>query len=273
MKNQKLFEYRSDDLYLHHTLSEQPDPDDFSFRSHSHNMVEIYYFLRGQARFVIEGSVYELSPGAVAVMACGQTHNLLLSDSAPYERITLLLDPAILPPEYNRLDEGIRIGNRLFSLTASEQIWFQESIRLIQAASLERRQALIQSFAAAVFILLVSKLDTLGRQTADIETPVVKAVIEYINRHLAEPLSLDIIAQALYSNKVSLNRKFHEIMGCSIWEYILRRRTFAARQRLHFSGSISAAFEHSGFNDYSTFFRAYKKYIGLSPSEDLKRAK
>ena len=273
MKDLKIFDYRCSDLYLHHTLSPEPDPNDFSFKSHSHNMVEIYYFLRGNARFAIEGNVYELVPGTVTVMACGQTHNLLLSDSAPYERIALLLDPSTLSPEYDLLDEAIHTGNSLFRLTSSEQIWFQESIRIIQSASEDTRHPLIKHFAAAVFTLLASKPGTQERKTADIETPAVKSVIEYINRHLADDLSLDIIAKALYSNKVSLNRKFHEIMGCSIWEYILRRRTFAARQRLYFSGSISDAFEHSGFHDYSTFFRAYKKYVGLSPSEDLKKAK
>ena len=273
MKDRKIFEYRCSDLYLHHTLSSEPDPSDFSFKSHSHNMVEIYYFLRGNACFAIEGNVYELAPGNVTVMACGQTHNLLLSDSAPYERIALLLDPSLLSSEYELLDEAIHTGNSLFTLTEAEQIWFQQSIHIIQNAAESSRSLLIRHFAAALFTLLASKLDTQDRKIADSEPPAVKAVIEYINRHLADELSLDIIAKALYSNKVSLNRKFHEIMGCSIWEYILRRRTFAARQRLYFSGSISDAFEHSGFRDYSTFFRAYKKYVGLSPSEDLKKAK
>ena len=30
--------------------------------------------------------------------------------------------------------------------------------------------------------------------------------------------------------------------------------------------------EKSGFNDYSSFFRSYKKVIGISPSEDIKKS-
>ena len=62
-------------------------------------------------------------------------------------------------------------------------------------------------------------------------------------------------------------------MGCTVWEYVVRRRIYSSRQRLFFSGSVTDAFENSGFNDYSSFFRAYKRIIGVSPSEDLKNHK
>ena len=91
MKKKKLFVYRDDLLNLHHTLTLEPATDDFSFKSHSHNMVEIYYFLRGNARFVVEGNIFALERGNILIMASGQTHHLLLEPSAVYERMALLL--------------------------------------------------------------------------------------------------------------------------------------------------------------------------------------
>lgn len=269
MKKKKLFVYRDDSLYLHHTLTLQPATDDFSFKSHSHNMVEIYYFLRGNARFVVEGNIFPLERGNILVMASGQTHHLLLDASAVYERMALLIDTAAVPPEFDALSEQIYAGCNHFELTTAEQTWFEESFSLITRVSEDMQKNLVFSFATMVFSLLSTKLN----RAADIhiEDNTIKKTINFINKNLSNELSLDIIASALYCSKASLNRRFHEIMGCTVWEYVMRRRIFSARQRLFFSGNVTEAYEKSGFSDYSSFFRAYKKIVGVSPSEDLKK--
>ena len=273
MKIKKLFDFKCGDMYLHHTLTQNPDCEDFSFKSHSHNMAEVYYFLRGKARFAVDGNVYDLRRGNVVVMGCGQTHNLLLESCTAYERIALLIDAASLPVEFSFLEQQLSAGKNFFELSAKEQIWFEQNIGIIKSAKEESRRDLTIGFAATLFSFLSSKLQTSEFDDKTEQSPIVKQVVSYVNRHLAEELSLDIICRALYTNKVSLNRKFSAIMGCSIWEYVLRRRIFAARQRLYISGSITEAYENSGFKDYTTFWRAYKKYVGVSPSVDLKKAK
>lgn len=269
MKKKKLFVYRDDSLYLHHTLTLQPATDDFSFKSHSHNMVEIYYFLRGNARFVVEGNIFPLERGNILVMASGQTHHLLLEPSAVYERMALLIDTAAVPREFESLSEQIYDGCNLFELTKAEQTWFEESFSLVTKVQEDMQKNLIFSFASMVFSMLSTKLI----RAADnrIENNIIKKTINYINKNLSNELSLDIIANALYCSKASLNRKFREIMGCTVWEYVVRRRIFNARQRLFLGGSVTDAYEKSGFCDYSSFFRAYKKIIGVSPSEDIKK--
>ena len=96
--------------------------------------------------------------------------------------------------------------------------------------------------------------------------------INFINKNLSNELSLEIIANALYCSRVTLNRKFREIMGCTVWEYVIRRRIYSARQQLFLGDAITDVYQKSGFNDYSTFFRAYKKIIGVSPSEDFRKS-
>lgn len=270
MKKKKLFVYRDDNVYLHHTLTLDPATDDFSFKSHSHNMIEVYYFLRGNARFVVEGNIFPLERGCVLVMASGQTHHLLLEPSTAYERMALLIDTAAIPPEFETLQDQVYDGVNFFMLDKREQIWFEESFSLITKTAEDMQKNLIFSFASMIFSLLSTKL---WRTTErHVEDDIIKKTINYINKNLSNELSLDIIANALYCSKVSLNRNFREIMGCTVWEYVIRRRIFSARQRLFLSGNVTEAFEKSGFADYSSFFRAYKRIIGISPSEDLKKS-
>ena len=121
-----------------------------------------------------------------------------------------------------------------------------------------------------IFGMLLNKLSPTTEQR--IEDDMIKRTINYINKNLSGELSLDIIARALYMSRVSLNRKFRKIMGCTVWEYVIRRRIYSARQQLFLGRSITDAYQTSGFNDYSSFFRAYKKTVGISPSEDIKKS-
>ncbi len=270
MKKKKLFVYRDDSCYMHHTLTLDPAIDDFSFKSHSHNMVEVYYFLRGNARFVVEGNIFPLERGSVLVMSSGQTHNLLLEPSTIYERMALLIDTASIPQEYLSLSEQIYEGINLFTLDKREQIWFEESFATITKSPDDVQKNLILSFISMIFALLGNKLAK--NSIVHVENDMIKKTINYINKNLSGELSLEIIANALYCSKVTLNRKFREMMGCTVWEYVIRRRIYSARQHLILGGDVTDAYQKSGFNDYSSFFRAYKKIIGISPSEDLKKS-
>ena len=258
MKKKKLFIYSDDTLHLHHTLTLEPATDDLTFKSHSHNMVEIYYFLRGNARFVVEGNIFPLERGNILVMASGQTHHLLL------------IDTVAVPREYALLSEQIYEGANLFVLENREQIWFEESFLMITKSPEDMKKNLIFSFASMIFGMLLNKLSPAIDQR--IEDDIIKKTINYINKNLSGELSLDIIARALYMSRVSLNRKFRKIMGCTVWEYVIRRRIYSARQQLFLGRSITDAYQKSGFNDYSSFFRAYKKTVGTSPSEDIKKS-
>ena len=270
MKKKKMFVYRDNLVYLHHTLTLDPSTDDFSFKSHSHNMVEIYYFLRGNARFVVEGNIFNLERGNVLVMASGQTHNLLLEPSVVYERMALLIDTSAVPPEYDIISEKIYDGANLFTLDKREQILFEEGFATITKSPNDIQKHLIFSFASMVFAMLSNKLSR-NTQTL-IEDDMIKKTINFINKNLTNELNLETISSALYCSRVTLNRKFREIMGCTVWEYVIRRRIYAARQQLFLGGNITDVYQKSGFNDYSSFFRAYKKVIGISPSEDVKKA-
>ncbi len=270
LNKKKLFVYRDDFLHFHHTLTLDPSTDDLLFKSHSHNMIEIYYFLRGNAHFSVEGNIYKLERGNVIVMTSGQTHNLMLEPCPAYERIVLNIDSSATPEAFDAIRDRLVDGNNFFKLTKQEQLWFEESLNYIKRVNEDMRENLIYAFATMVFSLLSTKVNT-RTALSPIQDATIKNTVNYINKNLTKKLSLDIIAGALYCNKAVLNRKFRKIMGCNVWEYVVRKRIYTARQTLFNSLDINTAFEKSGFNDYSSFFKAYKKLIGVSPSDDLKK--
>ena len=91
------------------------------------------------------------------------------------------------------------------------------------------------------------------------------SIVEYINGHLFEELSLEILAEKFYLSKNHLNRLFKEASGSTVWEYIRLKRLLAAHWRIAGGAAATAAAADCGFHDYSAFYRAYKKHFGVAP--------
>lgn len=98
-------------------------------------------------------------------------------------------------------------------------------------------------------------------------------IIDFLNEHMYEPLSLDGICDRFYMSKSHLNRKFKLMTGSTVWEYITAKRLLSAKELLQLGEPPTKVFSKCGFNDYSSFFRAYKAKFGLSPKNeaDFKR--
>lgn len=272
MTKEILFSLREESLKIHHTLTARPSKDNFAFQSHSHNMYEIYLFLNGDGDFVVEGNVVPLERGVLIFTLCGQTHNLLLkSDEKPYERIALMFGEKYLPKKCEELLQMASKSGCVAKFSENEINWLLQSLEILKSGDSEYTK---KSLSASLINLIVHKtmISSQKANTYDeTEDNLVKQIIHYIDRHFGENISLDSIERALYRDKAYLGRRFKEVMGCSMWEYIIRKRIFSARQQLYLTQSVSDAFAASGFGDYSAFYRKYKKYVGCSPSEDLKQ--
>ena len=96
-------------------------------------------------------------------------------------------------------------------------------------------------------------------------------IITYLNEHMYEPLSLDSICERFYISKSNLNRKFKLLTGSTVWEYITTKRLLYAKELLQTGIPPTKAFSKCGFNDYTSFFRAYKAKFNVSPKHDAEK--
>ena len=273
MNETVLFSYRDEQLNFHHTVTPSPDPDNFPFRLHSHHMHELYYFAGGDADFTVEGVTYPLSKGSLILSAGGQVHHLSVRNTGlPYERIVLMFGINLLSEAAEPLILAAERGSHLFRLDEREQVWFEECCLAIENGTMsedERRDAI---FSFLNLLLTKAKgLLAVSPMGDDTENETVRQIVHYVNRNLTSSLSLSLLEKEFFRDKATLNRLFKPIMGCSIWEYVIRKRIFNARQELYLSGDVNAAFLASGFGDYSVFYRNYVRITGLSPSADRSR--
>ena len=99
----------------------------------------------------------------------------------------------------------------------------------------------------------------------------IVSILQYLSLNLTEPLSIDDIAERFYISKYHMMRRFKEETGYTIHSYVAEKRLLLARQLLQSGQSVTEACYRSGYQDYSTFSRAYRKRFGASPSADQRR--
>ena len=62
-------------------------------------------------------------------------------------------------------------------------------------------------------------------------------------------------------------RKFKEETGYTLHNYIVSKRLLMARNLISEGMPVVKAAHESGFTEYSTFSRAYRRQFGQTPSE------
>ena len=96
----------------------------------------------------------------------------------------------------------------------------------------------------------------------------IEIVIEYIENHLNDKLTLETVAEAVHFSKYHLHRMFTEITGMTIHDYIQRRQLTEAAKLLVFSDKpiIDIAFL-CGYESQQSFSAAFKSMYKFPPAE------
>ncbi|WNS43713.1 response regulator transcription factor [Paenibacillus sp. MMS20-IR301] len=100
----------------------------------------------------------------------------------------------------------------------------------------------------------------------------VQFMTEYIHKHYAEDITLEVLASQLYISKNYLNQLFKKVTGETFTNYVIRVRIEKAKALLlegnHLIYEVS---EMVGYQNVPYFSTLFKKYCGVSPSELIKR--
>ncbi|GAA0790766.1 hypothetical protein GCM10008910_00910 [Faecalicatena orotica] len=91
---------------------------------------------------------------------------------------------------------------------------------------------------------------------------------EYIAKNLRKPIQVGDIAPAIGINRSYLARRFSEVEGITIQNYIMKERCAHAANMLKFSNySIALIAEYFCFSSQSHFGRNFKQFYGMTPKE------
>ncbi|MBQ7336306.1 MAG: AraC family transcriptional regulator [Clostridia bacterium] len=245
-------------------------PNTAEFERHCHTKYEIIYILQGEGKYIVEGCEYPLHPHALLLMRPYEYHYVCPDRNRAYERIVIYFEENTLPDAIKNCPSIHGKQGNYYSLTDSSSPLRSafEALSAIDALSehgtkhTPEAEALLQATVAQIILLLT--LETPAPPSTE-DSAVVRHIIEYLNLHLTEEISLDNLAKEFFVSKYHLCRMFHQQTGASIFTYFNTKRIALARKMLADGENATAVALRLGFRDYSTFYRAYRKQTGESP--------
>lgn len=244
--------------------------------SHYHDFCKLLMLCSGSGGYVADGQRYSLQAGDLVLIGSHCVHRPEFAPELPYERIIIYIDPAFLESHSHGRDDlqSVFSGERGHVLRCGKQ----RADRLFALAQDLERELAGDGFgkipvSEGMLLRLVAEI---GRSLPDEETrmpqPVaphderIRTVVEYIDANLPEELTVEALAERAYLSKFHLMRRFKEETGQTVHEYISQRRLRVARDLIRRGESVTDVCFKVGFRSYSSFFRAYVKLFGMTPT-------
>ena len=249
---------------------------------HIHDCYEIYYSISGGKQFLIDNCFYTIAPGDLFIINQYESHKLTQIDSMVHERIVISIHPDYtkrLSTQFTNLDDCFSQRpdsfQHKFSLTKEQQTRFLYYVNKITSAEGYAHDIIEQTAFMELMVMINAMMQsTETAKNHSTEDPIsyrysqqVEDIIAYINQNLHNPISMEQLSKEFYLSESYICRIFKAATGTTVGKYVTARRISIAKALLNEGASVSEAFERSGFGDYSNFFKAFTKAVGLSPKK------
>ncbi len=97
----------------------------------------------------------------------------------------------------------------------------------------------------------------------------IQQVKKYIDENITEDLSLTFISEEFDINKYYLCHLFKVNIGCSMLQYIKKKRLFLVRSYYEAGMSLLDAAMKAGYKNYSSFYKSCSSELGRAPSKSI----
>lgn len=267
---------------LHHTAGIEAGASTLGFLHYNKDYMLIY-FMRGTGSIKVEGHHYDIAEGDIVMLNPAELFHCTVSDQAYHERIVLYFNESILDnfpfntdalfQSFNKRENGL--GNYISAKSAHAHgldKFFQELLQLAQAP--DNTSAILSVCKVIELLAQLAQITASPDHSIDDtlhEKPLINEVLRFLNMHFREDITISTVADAFRINKSYLSHLFKEHVGMSLWSYVILRRLQACNELIRKNHSIEEASYQVGFQNYSNFFRLYKKHMGITPIQFKKQ--
>lgn len=262
--------YLLDDFRLFHLKDREGTNIDY----HYHEFCKLLMLRSGSGGYTVDGQRYSLDTGDIVLIGSGCVHRPEFEHGSLYERVIIYISPEFLQQQSTSDCSLIDIFNgehgHVLHLHQPDILW-SLSDALEKELSKDDYGRVILSNGLLLRLLIEIARGIRNPQTT-FAKPIVPSdsrildILRYIDAHLTEELSIDILAEEFFISKFHMMRLFKQETGRSIHDYLQERRLLFARDLIRQGVSATDSCFQSGFRSYSSFTRAYAKHFGTTPT-------
>ncbi|MGR6545627.1 response regulator [Paenibacillus tundrae] len=158
------------------------------------------------------------------------------------------------------LEVVIRFKMELEAIKHSDETaMYQEGLRLVLDSN---------TFDELVLALQEVGLKTIQSLLQDLKNPIVNQVLQHIDKHYADELSLKLLGAHYHLHPVYLGQLFHKETGETFAEYLNKFRIERAKEQLRNSNlKVHEIARNVGYWETGYFYKQFRKYVGISPTD------
>jgi YesN/AraC family two-component response regulator len=250
-----------------------------SVSDHSHDYYEFYVFMEGNVSMYIGGRSYHLKHGDILLIPPGIKHHAFnIEENLPCQRFVFWISQEYCQKLHAQskdyvylIQQAASAGRYIFHFSdlAFNSV-YSKYLHLVEEAHNNRfgRDAMLELSVQDLILSMnrvIYEQDNPRRNEEN--SDLLNDLSLYIDSHLDEDLSLDVLANQFFLSKYYISHYFKNSLGVSVHQYITKKRHDACSKALITGADITETFSDYGFSDYSSFYRAFKKQFGISPKE------
>ena len=237
-----------------------------------HGFLKCCYILKGGGTIACDQAPIVCRKDDIVVLPVGQRHCILDSPDKALSLYAICIEPKVLAHE-PALRSALPIGRLPRKLLVASQIrGLFRRVLFEQALSRPAGAAMITGLTLELLAILArvtgrDELDTLAPAT---ESTEMRARVENyaadLERRFFEDTSLDHVAMSLGMSRRRFTQLFRLVTGCSWLEKVQQLRINHAQKLLtETDRSVAAVAFECGYEDLSSFYRAFKRQTKVSP--------
>ncbi len=251
--------------YMNYLYYNVPEP----FTKHWHSDYELFVFLDGEGIMTMKTERIPLHAGSIVLIPPEIYHCYENLDNKTRSRIVINLPPRVIKSlGLNETFTKLTEFGSVFDISTSDELTALINSPLDKSQTTSDENMSV--YCLGILLQLLSELAT-GKfsiiQKKNRQSEVTKKIIAYINENIDRTLKVDNIAKDLYLSKSYVANKFLSEMKIGVMHFVRNKKILYAKSLILSGESPTDVYVKCGFNDYATFFRAFKKITGLTPSE------
>ena len=255
-------------------------PDQQNYIRHCHESNEIFLLLSGKCGFIVNDRHYSLSKGCILTIPHDVKHCLETGET-PISFLSTQFMPWVLGEEKDNL--SVELALELFEkkddpiymyrLEDKSFAFIRESLKRLCDLKGDNLCRDYFVYMNPVFLEITCNGEAQEGHAAQYTcgnarmSALTDEIIAYINENLSHINNLNDIRKKFYYSITYINRLFQNAVNTSVWQYVIMKKLDTACDLIMNGKSVQNAADACGFGDYSGFYRLFRKYYGISPSQ------
>lgn len=235
---------------------------------HWHQKHELYYLISGTTKYLVEDRPFFLQTGNLIFIPQGVLHSTDSETCLETKRLLLNFDDAIIPDSYRPLIEDLAQDNIIYipknDLPKIDALF--QKIEYEYNSQNSYKQEMLDLHILELITLIMRVREKDKKPDLSPQNALVYQISKYIRKNYHRSISLGSLSEHFSISQSYLSRRFKNVLGIGVSDYITYIRILHAEQLLKTTNyPITRIAEECGYNDGNYFVTAFKKAKGVTP--------